>query len=263
MLAEDHVGFRQRDGHIVVLYGDDDGLLTRKAVQYFVEGIARGDSLFVVATPEHWRAFSADLDESGLDSQRAVREGAIIVLDAEDVLAQIMCDGEPDAALFDAVVGAPIRALADETHVDIRVYGEMVGILWTAGLSEAAAQLELLWNDLRATVQFALFCAYPVDVFGNEFQVPAVDSILCAHSELITIDDDRRLEQGLGHGIDRVLGQGAVDVRPSIESNRRVAWARLPQAESTILWLRDKLPVYADEIVDAAHEYFRGTSSPP
>ena len=43
----------------------------------------------------------------------------------------------------------------------IRVYGEMVGLLWRRNQTGPALALESLWNDLGRREQFSLFCSYP------------------------------------------------------------------------------------------------------
>jgi anti-sigma regulatory factor (Ser/Thr protein kinase) len=43
----------------------------------------------------------------------------------------------------------------------VRAFGEMVALLWGAGNVKAAMALESLWNDLAASRQFSLLCAYP------------------------------------------------------------------------------------------------------
>lgn len=42
----------------------------------------------------------------------------------------------------------------------VRIYGEMVGILWDMGDVAGAMRLETLWNELRRKVPFALHCGY-------------------------------------------------------------------------------------------------------
>jgi hypothetical protein len=43
----------------------------------------------------------------------------------------------------------------------VRVFGEMVSLLWDAGLIDAAVELEVLWNELGVQYPFSLLCAYP------------------------------------------------------------------------------------------------------
>jgi hypothetical protein len=47
----------------------------------------------------------------------------------------------------------------------LRIFGEMVAVLWNDGKHDAALSLEELWNDLREEHDFSLFCAYPLKCF--------------------------------------------------------------------------------------------------
>jgi hypothetical protein len=47
-------------------------------------------------------------------------------------------------------------------HGFVRVYGESVACLWSAGQTSAALDLKDLWNEYAAAGVFSLFCAYPM-----------------------------------------------------------------------------------------------------
>src|SRR5438128_12400917 len=78
-----------------------------------------------------------------------------------------MIDGSPDPERFAEVIGSIItRAAKGRCHV--RIFGELVALLWADGKRAAALRLEELWNDLARTYSFSLFCAYPMQGFGVE-----------------------------------------------------------------------------------------------
>src|SRR5919109_1301881 len=80
---------------------------------------------------------------------RAVLEGRLVFLDAEATLSRFMINGEPDGERFEQVVGEAIRGVrASAVQNGVRAYGEMVGVLWSAGQHSAAVRLEELWNQL-------------------------------------------------------------------------------------------------------------------
>jgi len=124
-----------------------------------------------------------------------------------------MVDGQPDPERFENTVGALIRRLrAQPGEVGLCAYGEMVDLLWNAGHSSAALRLEDLWNELLEASPFSLLCAYQMDVFDKEFQSGVLNGVLCAHTRLVSEGD----------------------------------------GEATVLWLRNNLPDYADEILERA-----------
>ena len=104
------------------------------------------------------------------------------MLDAEETLGLFMVDGQPDRDMFEANVGRMIeQALAGRTRVTVRAYGEMVNILWKCGQSEAAINLELLWNRLAAKYNFALLCGYAMGCFYKQTKQQADVAALHSH----------------------------------------------------------------------------------
>jgi hypothetical protein len=63
---------------------------------------------------------------------------------------------------------------------------------------------------------------------------------------------DGNLEGAVNDAIEQVLGSRAKELKLLINANFRPAWAVVPQAEATVLWLRNNLPHYADEILARA-----------
>jgi hypothetical protein len=137
----------------------------------------------------------------------------------------------------------------------------MVGLLWRAGQMSAAARLEAFWNKLMSANGFSLFCAYPIDVFGGEFQIPIVDEVLCAHTHLLPGSAGGRLDSAVNRAFDEILGQRADGLRHLVKANFRPSWAAVPPAEATILWLRNNLPEYADQILTLARVYYEASAN--
>ncbi|MEA2723961.1 MAG: hypothetical protein QOH59_1732, partial [Gemmatimonadales bacterium] len=151
----------------------------------------------------------------------------------------------------DALKGVQARA----GHSGVRAYGEMVGLLWTAGERAAAVRLEEYWNSLLHRSNICLFCAYPIDVFGEEFRVEHVDALLCAHTHMVPIDDE--LEFALNRAMTEVLGDRVASLRGLIKANHRPSWGEVPRSEAIILWLRNNLPGSAGEIIELARRYYQ------
>ena len=241
--------------HLVQLYGKDDRLLTRNISRFMAEGLRRGDGLLAIAAPEHSGSVARQLREEPGYS-RAVLEGRLVFLDAQTTLDRLMVAGQPDRKLFDSVVGDALKGVqARAGHTGIRAYGEMVGLLWVAEQRAAAVRLEEYWNSLLHSSNISLFCAYPIDVFGEEFQVEYVDALLCAHTHMVPIDDD--LEFALNRAMNEVLGERVASIRGLIKANHRPSWGEVPRSEAIILWLRNNLPGSAREILGLARTYYQ------
>ena len=242
------------EGHLLQLYGKDDRLLTGNVSRFIAEGLRRGDGLLVIATPEHSGSVARQLRQERAYS-KAVLEGRLVFLDAQETLNRFMKDGQPDKPLFQNVIGEALKGVQDRAdHTGVRAYGEMVGLLWKAGQVQAAILLEEYWNALLKASNVSLFCAYPIDVFGEEFQTGTVDALLCAHTHLLPVNE--ALESALIRSMDEVLGSRVDSMRRLIKANHRPSWGELPRAESIILWLRSNLPGSAGQILDRARQYY-------
>lgn len=141
-----------------LLYDDDDHLLD-SVEDYLVAGWAAGGAGLVIATPEHRAALRRRLTVRGLTA--SLGEGRLVELDAAATLEQFVRGGLPDADLFDRTVGSLVRDHA--AAAPLRIFGEMVDVLWAGGDSVGALQLARLWTDLQERVRFRLLCAYATD----------------------------------------------------------------------------------------------------
>jgi hypothetical protein len=168
--------------HVVQLYGTNDGLLAENVVRYLREGLRRGEGLVVIASTRHRGSFVRALRDAPGYS-RAVLEGRLVFLDAEQTLRRFVVAGEPDQARFESVIGDAIGGVRSRTaHGRVRAYGEMVGLLWSEERYEAALRLEELWNQLLVSSGVSLFCGYPIDPARHQ---GPVESVLSSHSHSI------------------------------------------------------------------------------
>jgi hypothetical protein len=238
--------------HLVQFYDGDLRPLARNVSRYLADGLTQGHAAVAIAVPEHAAAFVAQLAAEGIDSAAALREGRLLILDAEETLALFTVDGLPDPVLFEQTVGATIREL-HASHPGLRTYGEMVGVLWEAGRFTAAIRLEELWNALLSARDFELFCAYPIDVLSDDFQTAEIDAVMCTHTNVVA--STASLERALDRAIGDVLGANAAALQGHMSSHYWPAWATLPRAEAMILWLRSNAPDHADAILARAREY--------
>lgn len=170
------------DGHVVQFY-ETDAFLIDSVCGYIGAGLGAGEAGIVIATPAHRRAIEARLLADGLDLDAARARDVYIARDAAETLARFMAGGSPDPERFATVIdGIVARAARDGRHV--RVFGEMVALLWANRNEAGAIRLEELWNDLRATTPhaFTLCCAYPMEGFAGEAHGQAFAEICARHT---------------------------------------------------------------------------------
>ena len=172
--------------HAVQFYADDNSLFTTVAT-FLAEGLAAGQPAVVIATPAHRASIIEYLCDRLIDCERAVKEGALVILDAEETLESFMIGGRPNAELFESSVGGVIaRMLEGRPQPIVRAYGEMVDVLWKEGQREAAIQLEALWNQLAHRYNFALLCGYAMGHFYKQSQ--HFDEVCAQHTHASTPD---------------------------------------------------------------------------
>jgi hypothetical protein len=173
---------RTRAGAHVVFFYESGEQLERAVSRYLGDSLRDNESVVVVATPAHADAFARRLVETGLDVEQARNEGRYVALDAAQTLASFLVDHRPRPELFNSIVGDIVRRAAKDGR-RIRVYGEMVALLWEAGQLTAAMELESLWNGLGTRLPFSLFCAYPATSIGPD--APALEHLCGLHSAVI------------------------------------------------------------------------------
>jgi hypothetical protein len=94
-------------------------------------------------------------------------------------------DGSLEPGRFHALM-QPLMTRGARHHRHMRVFGEMVALLWTAGNQAAAIRLEELWNDLaRSAAPFSLFCAYAMPDLAGEENEAAFRAICHQHTRVI------------------------------------------------------------------------------
>lgn len=239
--AWDHILESPPESHVVQFCGDDEAGLVRNVSKYLSEGLYAGESALLVATASHTRLFLAELGAAA----RKVR-----CLDAHQTLARFVVKGMPDWELFQSVIGPEIEAARQSSSSSTaRAYGEMVGVLWTAGRFAAAIRLEQFWNRLFSRSRFNLFCSYPIDVCGGDFPSNAMDAVLCNHTHLVPAKMEAGFESSLAQIIEEVLGGPMLE---TIRSREHPAWAAMPPRESLILSLRRHASDRAQEILALA-----------
>lgn len=169
--------------HGVQFYGHDEDL-ARHVADYLTGALRQGGVAIVIATAEHRRAFETRMTQAGVDVPAAAARRAYLALDADEALREFMLADRPDRDDFDRVIG---RVIGDACGRDrpVRAYGEMVSVLWDAGLVNAAVQVEELWNDLARKYTFSLFCGYPAAIARDGPNVDAFAEVCRLHQEII------------------------------------------------------------------------------
>jgi hypothetical protein len=168
----------ERPGHVVLFYGSE-GELASSAARYLAGGLEAGATAIVIATPGHRAAVRARM-AGYCDAGGARARGDLVVLDADEMLRLFLIGSRPDPAGFELIIGGLIRRAAAAGR-PVRLYGEMVALLWDAGHAAAALELEGLWNDLGRRLPFSLLCGYPAPAVSGAAHARALQQICALH----------------------------------------------------------------------------------
>lgn len=170
---------RLEPGHLVQFYIHEEALIT--SLEKFVSsGAKAGDICIVIATKRHQQLLERRLKHN-LAVSFARKRHRYILLDAEEVLTEVMVNKHPDRTRFIGVIGRVVAA-AEQRGKPIRLFGEMVALLWRQGNAKAVLALEDLWNELTERCSFCLYCAYPMVQFDRRIHEDMFEAIIARHT---------------------------------------------------------------------------------
>ena len=175
-----------------VQFCETDAFLIHSVSEFIGAGLRAEDACIVLATKPHRESLEERLQGDGLEVAAASVRGQYVSIDAAATLSKFMVDGEPSPESFAKVVGSMI-ARAAKGRRRVRVFGELVALLWADGNLAAAIRLEELWNDLGKIHAFSLLCAYPMHSFGGEVYELEFTKICKQHSHVIPAESYTRL----------------------------------------------------------------------
>ncbi|HYG12207.1 MAG TPA: ATP-binding protein [Pyrinomonadaceae bacterium] len=214
--------------HFVQFY-EADAFLINSLGGFIGAGLSEGDACIVVATQAHRDALDDKLRADGFDVDAARARGQYLSLDAPELLSQFMVGGQPDAGLFVKVAGSIIEGAAVGGR-RVRIFGEMVALLWAEENYDAAIRLEDFWNELQKSRPFTLFCAYPMCGFSGEAHARGLGDVCGTHARVVPAesysaitDADERLRTIVALQQKARTLQAEIAERTKIEERLRVA----------------------------------------
>jgi hypothetical protein len=173
-----------RSEHVVAFY-EDETFLVDSVVAFSLDGLRNDETVIVFATAEHREAFEAGLAAAGHDVAASRQLGRYIDLDAVQTLAMLVRDGQLDVPLYHRAVGEMLDE-ATRGGRKVRVYGEMVALLWEQGHVGTALELEERWNRIAARTPFPVLCSYPMRSFDTEESAGHFRAVCERHTAVTT-----------------------------------------------------------------------------
>jgi PAS domain S-box-containing protein len=172
--------------HIVQFY-EDDGYLCDMVAGFLAAGLGAGEATCVIAAEERRAAIVEQLRAHDIDVAGARQHGRLHLFDARATLERFMVGGAPDSERFTSAVGDGILG-AIRHHAagkPVRVYGEMVDLLFRDGHADAALRIEELWNGIGARQPLSLLCAYDLSHFIRASDGDRFSAVCLAHGHVV------------------------------------------------------------------------------
>jgi hypothetical protein len=171
--------------HAVRFY-ENDRSLAQIVATFLSDGFMTESPGIVVATPAFRGALLRELTARSLDVVQMQRSTDLLLLDAKDTLSTFMVNGEPDAGKFkESICEVITRACRGREDCTVRIFGQMVDVLWSSDKQDAAIRLEMLWNQLAKTEAFSLLCGYAM---GHFYKDASRDVICSHHTHVVSAD---------------------------------------------------------------------------
>ena len=168
--------------HILLFYRDEREL-TGQVSEYLLPAIQDGGVAIVLATPGHRRSLEGHLADAGVDVAAASARGFYLAPGISETMRGFMVANWPDPASFWQAI-SPLLRQAAKTGRPVRIFGEMVALLWDADLFDAAIEVEAMWNELGTQYRFSLLCAYPAQPATGTRQRDALTEVCHAHTRV-------------------------------------------------------------------------------
>ena len=103
------------------------------------------------------------------------QSGDLLLVDGAEVLSSFIVHGKPDAGRFrDQICDLIGRVRCDRPDCTVRIFGQMIDILWQQEDRDAAIRLELLWNQFAQTEASTVICGYAIGNFYKDARVEDV-----------------------------------------------------------------------------------------
>ena len=175
--------------HEVQFYSDDASFLA--GFTRFVEAaLEAGNAVIVVVTESHRNSLLQRLQARGVDIFAAIEKGSYIPLDVADTLSTFMVNDLPDPVRFLKIAGDLVAAAAKAAKGErprVAACGECAPILWAQGSTDAAIQLERLWDQIAKTCDVDILCGYVLNSCQHEQESHIYERICAEHSAVCSL----------------------------------------------------------------------------
>ena len=171
------------DSHAVQFRGDDSCWLDN-AANVLSRALRRGDTIASALIGSNRDALALRMQERGWNPDDLEQQGRYLVFDAEVLATQVMRSGMPGIDAISELVAAVESARSASGASHLTLIGEIAAVLCRRGSTEAALELERLWDELTRPLPILTICTYPTGCFDRAVN-PGFVSAVCAHHSIV------------------------------------------------------------------------------
>ena len=243
------------DGHIVQLYNDDDFYC--EAISHFAaEGLVRGESVILVATPANWVNIARQLEGKGFNSSELFDKGQLTLLDANDTLPKFMKGGMPDGTIFKPIAADTIqKARCGGKFPRVRWWGEMVNVLYVEGREKASHQLEQFFDEVAHEQTVAIFCSFLMDQYDPRIYDETFNNVCLTHSHVIPMRNYDAHRHAVNAAITDIIGPIEGKQLRSLVNWSGKDTSGMPPSQAMLLWVRETMPDRFPRVLEKAKSY--------
>ena len=176
--------------HVVSFY-DDRTTLERCIVHYAIEGLHADDTVVLIVATSSIQTVRDAIAAHGFEVDDLARRGRLVLFDADATLKSVTTQNGIDWPAVRALAGRLVGD-AKATGRPMRLFGEMVAILWQRGDVQQAMDLERLWHERAHEHGFDVLCAYPPMVTTVPMASGQINTMCALHDATVSIDNGRR-----------------------------------------------------------------------
>jgi hypothetical protein len=246
--------------HFCQFDSDEEPLLS-SVVRFAAAGLTRGELVLLAVTPAQSEALVQQLSAHRLDPARAQAAGRLRFVNPLALLEECGGGETPDVERLKAGARTLVDSLPRDGNRTVRVYGEMLGLLWQLGHAEAAIELEECWDGFVTERPLCVFCGYRVDPLAYSTYAGPFGEIGRVHSHVLATDADERLRAAVDAATEDVLGIAFSLILSCSAREQSVGEHRLPVGRRTLLWLHRNMPVTSAHILARTRFYLQQPAS--
>ena len=159
--------------------------------EFLQEGFEIGSPGIVIATTSQREEIVRELTARSLDVAALQESGDLLLLDGAEVLSAFIVHGKPDAGRFREQICDLIgRVRRRRPDCRVRIFGQMVDVLWQQEDRDAAIRLELLWNQFAQAEASMVVCGYAI---GNFYKDARFEQVYGRRSQFVSSADGQTI----------------------------------------------------------------------